>query len=79
MWDAAGESDGSLPSRRAVCGGATAAALLCCLPQLGAQAQALREHPLDLVEVADGIHVAQGVHAEVAPENLGAILSLIHI
>jgi quinoprotein relay system zinc metallohydrolase 2 len=65
----------SRPSRRAVCGGATAA-LLCCLPQLRAQAALLREHPLELVEIAAGIHVSHGVHAEVAPDNLAAIANI---
>lgn len=63
------------PSRRTVCGGATAA-LLCCLPQLRAQAALLREHSLELVEIAEGIHVSHGVHAEVAPDNLAAIANI---
>jgi quinoprotein relay system zinc metallohydrolase 2 len=62
-------------TRRAVCGGATAA-LLCCLPQLRAQAALLREHPLALAEIAEGIHVSHGVHAEVAPDNLAAIANI---
>jgi quinoprotein relay system zinc metallohydrolase 2 len=65
----------SRPSRRAVCGGG-AAALLCCLPELRAQAALLREHPLELAEIAEGIYVSHGVHAEVAPDNLAAIANI---
>jgi quinoprotein relay system zinc metallohydrolase 2 len=65
----------STPSRRTVCCGATAA-LVCCLPQIRAQAALLREHPLELVEIAEGIHVSHGVHAEVVPDNLGAIANI---
>jgi quinoprotein relay system zinc metallohydrolase 2 len=62
-------------SRRDVCC-AGAAALLCCLPTLKAQAALLREAPLELAEIAPGIHVSQGVHQETAPENLGAIANI---
>ena len=61
-------------SRRELCCGT--AALLCCLPALRAQAQALRDQPLALVEIAPGVHVSPGVYAEVAPENLGAIANV---
>ena len=61
------------PARRAVCRGAGAAALLCCLPALRVQAERLRQEGLALVEVAPGIHVTQGAHAEATPANLGAI------
>ncbi|HEX7968804.1 MAG TPA: quinoprotein relay system zinc metallohydrolase 2 [Stellaceae bacterium] len=63
------------PSRRAMCCGA-GAALLCCLPALRAGAEALRDLPLALVEIAPGIHVSQGVHAEAVPSNLGAIANV---
>jgi quinoprotein relay system zinc metallohydrolase 2 len=36
----------------------------------------LREAPLELIEIAPGIHVSQGVHQETAPENLGAIANV---
>jgi quinoprotein relay system zinc metallohydrolase 2 len=62
-------------SRRAFCCGAGAAAL-CCLPALRAEAERLRDAPLALREVAPGIHVSQGVHAEVARDNLGAIANI---
>jgi quinoprotein relay system zinc metallohydrolase 2 len=61
-------------SRRELCCGT--AALLCCLPALRAQAEALRHQPLALTEIAPGIHVSQGVHAEVAPDNQGAIANV---
>ncbi len=61
-------------SRRELCCGT--AALLCCLPALRAQAEALRDHPLALVEIAPGVHVSLGIHAEVAPANLGAIANV---
>jgi quinoprotein relay system zinc metallohydrolase 2 len=69
----AGRREASLSRREACCG---AAALLCCLPALRAQAQALRDRPLALVEVAPGVHVSPGVHAEAAPANLGAIANV---
>lgn len=61
-------------SRRHVCGGG--AALLCCLPGLRAAAAALSERELTLVEIAPGILVSQGVTAEVARDNLGAIANI---
>ena len=61
-------------SRRQLCCGT--AALLCCLPALRAQAEALRDRPLALTEIAPGIHVSHGVHAEVAAENQGAIANV---
>jgi quinoprotein relay system zinc metallohydrolase 2 len=69
----AGRAAGALSRRELCCG---TALFLCCLPALRAQAQALREHPLALVEIAPGVHVANGVHAEVAPANLGAIANV---
>ena len=68
------ESGGIGPSRRRFCRGA--GAFLCCLPGLRAAAQALRDQPLALVEVAPGMHVAQGSQAEVSRENLGAIANV---
>ena len=63
------------PTRRAVgCG--VGAALLCCLPALRAQAALLRDRPLAIAEVAPGVFVSQGVHAEAAPDNLGAIANI---
>jgi quinoprotein relay system zinc metallohydrolase 2 len=61
-------------SRRELCCGT--AALLCCLPALRGQAEALRDRPLALVEIAPGVHVSPGVLAEVAPANLGAIANV---
>jgi quinoprotein relay system zinc metallohydrolase 2 len=61
-------------SRRELCCGT--AALLCCLPALRAQAEALRDRPLALTEIAPGIHVSHGVHAEAAPDNQGAIANV---
>ena len=63
------------PSRRSLCCGLGAAAF-CCLPALRAQAALLREHPLDIAEIAPGLHVTQGVQAEAAPDNLGAIANI---
>lgn len=57
-------------SRRGLCCSAVA---LCCLPALRAQAQLLAESGLATTEVAPGIHVSQGVHAEATADNLGAI------
>ena len=53
-------------SRRGFCCGA-ATAVLCCLPGLKAQARLLRDRPLALEQVADGVHVSQ---------NLGAICNI---
>ena len=69
------ESAAAALSRRELCCGTTAL-FLCCLPALRAQAEALRDRPLALVEIAPGIHVSPGVHAEVAPDNLGAIANV---
>jgi quinoprotein relay system zinc metallohydrolase 2 len=69
----AGRAAGALSRRELCCG---TALFLCCLPALRAQAQALRGHKLALVEIAPGIHVSRGVHAEVAPANLGAIANV---
>ena len=63
------------PSRRALCGG-LGAALLCCLPELRAQAALLRDQPLPVTEIAAGLFVSQGVHAEVTAANLGAIANI---
>jgi quinoprotein relay system zinc metallohydrolase 2 len=59
-------------SRRRLC----CAATLCCLPRSGAWARQLVDQPLALVEIAPGIHVSPGVHAEATAENLGAIANL---
>src|SRR6185437_7881891 len=61
-------------SRRELCCGT--AVLLCCLPGLRAQAEALRDQPLALTEIAPGVHVSHGVHAEVARDNQGAIANV---
>lgn len=61
-------------SRRGIC--AAGAGLLCCLPQLRAVAALLRDQPLALTEVAPGLFVSAGVHAEVMPANLGAIANV---
>jgi quinoprotein relay system zinc metallohydrolase 2 len=50
--------------------------LFCCLPLLRVQAEALREEPLALAEVAPGLFVSQGLHAEANPGNLGAIANI---
>jgi len=63
--------------RRAFCCGALTA--LCCLPALRAQAALLVDQPLALAEVAPGIHVSQGVHAEATADNLGAIANIAFI
>jgi len=66
-------------SRRDLCCGA-GAALFCCLPGLKAEAEALADPvapaEIKLTEVAPGFLVAQGVHAEAKPENLGAIANI---
>jgi quinoprotein relay system zinc metallohydrolase 2 len=62
-------------SRRRACGCAAALAF-CCLPALRAQASVLAAGDLALTEVAPGLHVAQGVHAEASRENLGAIANI---
>lgn len=71
---------GYLPTRRDLCCGAAAAALFCCLPALKAEAEALADPVsparITLAEVAPGFLVAQGVHAEANPENLGAIANV---
>ncbi|HTO83778.1 MAG TPA: quinoprotein relay system zinc metallohydrolase 2 [Methylomirabilota bacterium] len=64
-------------SRRALCCGTLTA--LCCLPALRAQAALLADQPLALAEVAPGIHVSQGVHAEATADNLGAIANIAFI
>ncbi|MGO8916349.1 MAG: quinoprotein relay system zinc metallohydrolase 2 [Stellaceae bacterium] len=64
------------PSRRALCGGLGAALLCCCLPELRAQAALLRDQPLAVAEIAAGLFVSQGVHAEANPANLGAIANI---
>jgi len=61
-------------SRRELC--CATAALLCCLPALRAQAEALRHRPLALTEIAPGIHVSHGAYAEAAPDNQGAIANV---
>jgi quinoprotein relay system zinc metallohydrolase 2 len=75
MHDKVEAEGGGRTSRRSICCGA-GAALLCCLPALRAQAALLRDRPLEIVEIAPGIHVSQGVHQETAPENLGAIANV---
>jgi quinoprotein relay system zinc metallohydrolase 2 len=62
-------------SRRAFCCGSGAFAL-CCLPALRAAAERLRDGPLQMREVAPGIHVSEGLHAEVARDNLGAVANV---
>ncbi len=61
-------------SRREVLGGGLA--LCCCLDALRAHAEALRDRPLELVKVAPGIFVSQGVHEITARSNLGAIANI---
>jgi quinoprotein relay system zinc metallohydrolase 2 len=62
-------------SRRSVCCG-LGAAFFCCLPTLRAQAELLRDQPLDIAEIAPGLCVAQGVQAETTRDNLGAIANI---
>ncbi len=57
-------------TRRFVC---HAAAGLCCLPGLRAFANTLTTAPLPLAEIAPGVFVSHGVHAEATTENEGAI------
>lgn len=57
-------------SRRGLCCSAVA---LCCLPAWRSQAQLLGAGILATTEVARGVHVSQGVHAEATADNLGAI------
>ena len=66
--------DGRGASRRELCAGI--AAFCCCLHALRAQAEALRERPIELVKVAPGIFVSQGVYAVTAKANLGAIANI---
>lgn len=61
-------------SRRGFCCGVSA--FLCCLPSLRAAAEALRDQPLTLAEVAPGIHAAPGSQAEVSRDNLAAIANV---
>ncbi len=61
-------------SRRHVC--RTAGTLLCCLPALRAHAQALRDRPVELVEVAAGLFVSQGAYEITTRANLGAIANV---
>lgn len=68
-------TDCHTPSRRTVCRG-LGAALLCCVPELRAQAALLRDQPLEVVEVAAGLFVSQGAQAEATPANLGAIANI---
>lgn len=63
--------------RRAFCSGSLAA--LCCLPALRAHAALLAQQPLAVAEVAPGIHVSQGVHAEATADNLGAIANIAFV
>ena len=51
-------------------------AAFCCLPSLRAQAAALAADALELVEVAPGLHVFRGAHAEATAANLGAIANI---
>src|SRR5579872_1173001 len=61
----------ALLSRRALCGAGVG--VFCCLPALGAELKKLVLGPLHLVEVASGLFVSHGVHAEATPANEGAI------
>jgi quinoprotein relay system zinc metallohydrolase 2 len=61
-------------TRRHVCGGI--AALCCSLHIVRAHAQALRDQPLPLAQVAPGIFVSQGVHELTARSNAGAIANI---
>lgn len=65
-----------MPSRRHLCGSALA---LCCLPALRAQADALGQGALAITEVAPGVYVSRGVHAEATPDNLGAIANVAFV
>lgn len=60
-------------SRREVCAGAAA---LCCLHALRAHAEALRDRPIELVKLAPGIFVSQGVHEVTTRANEGAIANI---
>ena len=61
-------------TRRHVCGGI--AALCCSLDAVRAHAQALRDRPLPLTQVAPGLFVSQGVHELTARSNAGAIANI---
>jgi len=61
-------------TRRGLCGGI--AALCCSLHVVRAHAEALRDRPLPLVQVAPGLFVSQGVHELVARSNAGAIANI---
>ena len=67
---------GRRTTRRDIARGAGALALACCLPAVRAHAEALRDQPLEVREVAPGVFVAQGVHEEATPGNLGAIANV---
>jgi quinoprotein relay system zinc metallohydrolase 2 len=60
------------PSRRHVCGGLLSA-MVCCLPGVKAQADALAADAVEMTEIAPGVHIFRGVHEEASPANLGAI------
>lgn len=62
-------------SRRDVCG-AGVAALCCSLHAIRAHAEALRTQPIELVPVAPGIFVSQGVYEVTARSNQGAIANI---
>lgn len=62
-------------SRRHVCG-AGVAALCCNLHAVRAHAEALRTQPIELVQVAPGIFVSQGVYEVTARANQGAIANI---
>lgn len=62
-------------ARRGFCCTSLATAL-CCLPALRGQAALLQTHPLAIAEVAPGIYVSHGVHAEATADNLGAIANI---
>lgn len=63
------------PARRRICG-CMLSAVACCLPGLRAQAATLAADAVELVEVANGLHVFRGAHQEVGAENLGAIANI---
>lgn len=69
----AGPADGM--ARRHVCACILSAAY-CCLPGLRAQAAALAADAVELIEVAPGLLVFRGTHAEATPANLGAIANI---
>jgi quinoprotein relay system zinc metallohydrolase 2 len=55
------------------------ATALCCLPALRSHAALLQRQALAVTEIAPGVFVSRGVHAEATADNLGAIANIAFI